>query len=162
MQYPQTRIILYSIYMLTRKGAPFYVGITSDMCERLKCHKKNFGNDIEIEEIEFLMCGRSRLKNALRLERYWIQQLRAWGFDLKNRNANPSYNYQRTQLKQRLMKGHDKHPKENIKSLASISYTEGVSTPSSHHVITKLLDTYVASPRPQTVQNIMNYINLKP
>lgn len=55
------------------------------------------------------------------------------------------------------MKSQYKHPKENIKSLASNKHTDGVSTLSS-----LLRKPQLLKPRPQAVKNIMNHINSKP
>jgi len=90
-----SKLVKHSVYMLLMDGVPFYIGVTSNLDERFKVHKRNHGQQIQIEELE--CCLSKNRSNGRRhdLERFWINQFRAWGFDLKNRNANPSYNYQR-------------------------------------------------------------------
>lgn len=85
------------IYSLAEKDDIFYVGCTVNPYGRLQAHnlrfgfheydggfgfrKKHFkGLEMEIiEEIEF-----TNYRELFRIEKYWIRQFNAWGFELIN------------------------------------------------------------------------------
>ncbi len=63
----------------------FYIGSSLNPNERLKSHKTNFGYLTImhiVEEIEF-----ENRDTLLYLERFWSDQFRQWGFDLKNKDC---------------------------------------------------------------------------
>lgn len=74
----ETTIIYY-----LHKGddIPFYIGKTINLKSRLKGHKKKFGKDIQLEEIDFVKTGDWKF-----WEKYWISQFKTWGFELVNKN----------------------------------------------------------------------------
>jgi hypothetical protein len=76
-----------------------YIGKTKN--NRLKDHKKKFGNTIEysyIDEVDSL-----EHKNWEPLESYWIEQFKAWGFEVVNKRkkggSGPEFQTETTKLK---------------------------------------------------------------
>lgn len=67
------------IYMLTEHGNPFYVGYTNSLKTRIRTHRKNFGEHIEIEEID-------KVKDHHYWEKFYIDLFKQWGFELRNKN----------------------------------------------------------------------------
>ena len=90
---------LPKIYYLSFKGVPFYVGLTTlplikRLCDARKDSKSSNSpkdifirerldkaNDLDIHLLEIV----DNSDHALFLEEYWIQQLKAWGFELLNK-----------------------------------------------------------------------------
>lgn len=72
---------MVKIYFLHNgNNIPFYVGETSQPLKyRLSHHKRKLGNKIYIELIE-------EVKDWRFWETYWIQQFKAWGYKLINKN----------------------------------------------------------------------------
>jgi len=67
------------IYILERKGVPFYVGKTNTLSQRKSHHKIHKGGDfIVIDKVKDNMWGF--------WESYWIEQFITWGFQLENKN----------------------------------------------------------------------------
>ena len=71
---------LEAIYVLKRDGVPFYVGKTVNKKFRLSQHKKRFGEDITLEEIE-----KVRKEVVPQAERFWIGFYKNKGYKLRNR-----------------------------------------------------------------------------
>lgn len=66
------------VYCLTKNNVPFYVGITSNPESRLLWHKRKYGKDIELIEIE---------NNAdFETERLWVQSFQLMGANLLNKS----------------------------------------------------------------------------
>jgi len=59
-----------------------YIGKT--FSSRKKIHKKIFGNQISYTYID--ESNSNKLKDWVRLEKYWIEQFSTWGFDIQNIN----------------------------------------------------------------------------
>lgn len=79
-------ITVYSLTNLST-GLIFYVGMTFEPKTRLSAHKAKFGKNISFDELEVVksqcgMCG------AGTIEKYWIYQLKEWGFPIINRKRN--------------------------------------------------------------------------
>ena len=72
---------MVKIYFLHNgNNIPFYVGETSQPLKyRLSHHKRKLGNKIYIELIE-------EVEDWIFWETYWIQQFKAWGYKLTNKN----------------------------------------------------------------------------
>ncbi len=96
------------IYTLScsKSGNIFYVGCTTvSLKNRLSGHKslsKTSGNNLYeyisknkvspiIEEVEAVNCKNKY--ELLRIEEFWIEQFRQWGFDLKNSSNNTPSRY---------------------------------------------------------------------
>lgn len=69
------------IYSLENKNNIFYIGKTNNTSRRRSIHRKNYGYEIELFIIDEV------LENEWKFwECYWIQQFKAWGFELTNLN----------------------------------------------------------------------------
>lgn len=69
------------IYCLEKNNIPFYVGKSSNPLHRIGNHKKKFGIDITLEVIDEVE------ENEWKFwEKHWIEQFKAWGFKLENKN----------------------------------------------------------------------------
>ncbi len=65
----------------------FYVGSSTNPKSRLQSHRTKFGYNTTmfvIEEIEF-----DNKDELLKLERFWNDQFKQWGFNLKNKDCYP-------------------------------------------------------------------------
>jgi len=71
------------IYMKKRVGESIYIGCTFNLKNRARNHKCEL--DV-IEEVVVL-----NKPELIKIENYWIEQFRQWGFVLENRIANLSY-----------------------------------------------------------------------
>lgn len=70
------------IYYLCIDNIPFYIGkTTTSLSSRLYNHKKTFGNNISIKEIDIVDTNNWRF-----WEKYYISLFKSWGFILKNKN----------------------------------------------------------------------------
>lgn len=71
------------IYYLHRgDNIPFYIGKSNTpKKQRLYRHKKKFGEDIQIEILDSIPFNEWKF-----WERYWISQLKGWGYLLENKN----------------------------------------------------------------------------
>lgn len=87
--------MVYYIYTLAKDDEIFYVGKTNSLEKRYKNHQLKYGKDIEIEIL-------SETINTWREEeKYWIEQLKCWGFNLKNKNkggGGEDYKSEKTRL----------------------------------------------------------------
>jgi hypothetical protein len=70
----------YYIYTLEKENKIFYVGKTNNLKQRLAHHKITYGDNIKIQLLSEV------IDNWENEEKYWIEQLKYWGFDLKNKN----------------------------------------------------------------------------
>ncbi len=73
-----------SIYCIfDESDKPVYIGKTNDLTlkNRFSGHKKRFGKNISISEIDCV--DTEKWKEA---ETFWIEQFRQWGFNLENKN----------------------------------------------------------------------------
>ena len=102
------------IYILESKNKIFYVGKTNDLKKRLANHKITYGDNIEIQIL-------TEVKDNWRdEERYWIEQFRQWGFDLKNKNGGGGGETFKSKKTKKLIglgqpKNKYRNPKTNIK-----------------------------------------------
>lgn len=75
-----TKIKIY--YIHRGDNVPFYIGKTStSFNKRIYSHKKNFGENIVMEELDIISKDEWKF-----WESYWIEQFKSWGFNLKNKN----------------------------------------------------------------------------
>ena len=76
----------YTIYILFDPLEKIYIYIGQSGCprDRLKAHRLKMGGHIEMEIIQNIWTTKA---NALKIEKYWITQFSAWGFELLNRNT---------------------------------------------------------------------------
>jgi len=74
-------IVMINIYILERNGIPFYVGKAKNTVRRQHKHYLTFGTDIKVEVIDTVEDKQWKF-----WEQYWIQQFKAWGFKLENKN----------------------------------------------------------------------------
>lgn len=73
-----------TIYALYRNNIPFYIGKSKNPKARLWRHKRTYGEDITMNEIDSVdSLDKSEWKP---IESYWIEQFRQWGFTLINQN----------------------------------------------------------------------------
>ena len=72
---------IYCIF--DERNNPVYIGKTTDLTlkNRFSKHKKRFGKNISISEIDCV--DTEKWKEA---ETFWIEQFRQWGFNLQNKN----------------------------------------------------------------------------
>ena len=64
----------------------FYIGATEAPNRRHRDHRKRLGFNPIFEEIEVIKReGEFGFVNVSKVESYWIQQFKAWGFVLENR-----------------------------------------------------------------------------
>ena len=74
------------IYLITNiEGDKIYIGKTNRKYNREYCHKKRFGNQICIDYIDSIDTEDSA--EWKKLEVFWIEQFRQWGFKLENKNS---------------------------------------------------------------------------
>lgn len=71
--------IYYIYYLHHGDNIPFYVGKTNNLITRRNKHKIKFGPDIFIESLE-----ETNTEDWRKLEEFYIQIFRYWGFELKN------------------------------------------------------------------------------
>lgn len=73
------------IYSLRRKSSNeiFYVGVTAYPLARFYQHKIRFGSDTIMEELDIIYRNHWQ-GTSCKEEKYWINQLTAWGFNLVN------------------------------------------------------------------------------
>lgn len=72
---------MISIYILERNNIPFYVGKTNNLKNRLANHKKKFGKEIQIIELD-----KVPMHEWLFWENHYISLIKSWGFNLLNKN----------------------------------------------------------------------------
>jgi predicted GIY-YIG superfamily endonuclease len=72
-------IIMIYIYILEKNHIPFYVGKTKYPVRRKHKHHQTYGNDIKLTIIDEVIDWKY-------WESYWIEQFKAWGFNLINQN----------------------------------------------------------------------------
>jgi hypothetical protein len=72
-------IDMTSIYILEKNKVPFYVGKAKDIVRRKHKHYQTYGTDIELIVID-------EVEDWKYWEEYWIEQFKAWGFNLVNQN----------------------------------------------------------------------------
>jgi hypothetical protein len=70
------------IYELSKNGIPFYIGKTKNLKSREKDHKKFYGEDIIMTEIDSV--NSFKKEDWKPLETFWITQYKFFGFDLNN------------------------------------------------------------------------------
>lgn len=73
------------VYMLfdSSKLCPIYVGATINLKHRLSCHKSSTLKYYESKEnISIEILDEANDKSVKQLEQYWYWQIRAWGFEL--------------------------------------------------------------------------------
>lgn len=72
------------IYILYKNEIPFYIGkTTNSLRKREREHQYKYGYDIVLETLDECRNDKQIWKP---LECYWIQQFKAWGFELVNQN----------------------------------------------------------------------------
>ena len=88
-------IMIYYIYTLANNNGIFYVGKTNNILKRLANHKITYGKNIKLEVL-------SETHDSWKEEeKYWIEQLKQWGFILSNKNlggGGPDFNSEETRL----------------------------------------------------------------
>jgi len=103
---------MYYIYTLEKDGEIFYVGKTNNIQNRLKSHRITYG-DVKIEIL-------SETYNWREEEKYWISQLKIWGFNLINKNkggGGESFKSEKTKkaISLNQPKNKNRNPQTNIK-----------------------------------------------
>jgi hypothetical protein len=69
---------IYCIF--DESGTPIYIGKTiQKMDVRKNYHKHRFGHDVSVMELDVV-------EDWKFWEKYWIEQFKVWGYDLRNRN----------------------------------------------------------------------------
>lgn len=74
----------YFIYGLYNAMGLFYVGITSDLAQRLRSHKVKYGQHITLQVLDTYSGSEDA---ALSLESFWIKKMRDLGFVLDNKKC---------------------------------------------------------------------------
>ena len=77
---PTNRQKMICLYFLIKDDHPYYVGVTTREKGRYSDEKKKHMEIIEYHD--------NRI-SAKRSETYWIAQLKAWGFNLENKDTAP-------------------------------------------------------------------------
>jgi group I intron endonuclease len=72
---------MVAIYYLENKDGIFYVGYTKDIKHRITEHRRRYGIETEMFILEYVSPNEKKY-----WECYWIEQLKQWGFNLKNKN----------------------------------------------------------------------------
>ena len=73
------KTIIYCIF--DEKDIPIYIGKTiQKMDVRKNYHKHRFGHNVSIMELDYVDDWKF-------WEKYWIEQFKVWGYDLRNRNS---------------------------------------------------------------------------
>jgi group I intron endonuclease len=73
------------IYLITNiSGGSVYIGKTKNKSQREYMHKSRFGENIDIDYIDSIDSLESN--DWKKLEVFWIEQFRQWGFKLENKN----------------------------------------------------------------------------
>jgi hypothetical protein len=67
------------IYVLERSGVPFYIGKANDTIRRKHKHYQTYSTDITLSVID-------EVEDWKYWEEHWIEQFKAWGFNLLNQN----------------------------------------------------------------------------
>jgi hypothetical protein len=78
----------YFIYQLIREKEIFYVGVTESIERRLWDHKKKYGDNIEIEQIDSYF---GEFKAACALENFYIHEYKRSGKSLENKTGLKIY-----------------------------------------------------------------------
>jgi hypothetical protein len=68
-------------YLHNGNDIPFYIGKTVQIKGRIGAHRKKFGCNTKIEILDIVDTTKWEF-----WERYWISQIRTWGFNLVNKN----------------------------------------------------------------------------
>ena len=72
------KTIIYCIF--DENETPIYIGKTvQKMDVRKNYHKHRFGHDVSVMELDYVDDWKF-------WEKYWIEQFKVWGYDLRNRN----------------------------------------------------------------------------
>ena len=87
--FPTKKAVIYTLAYPSPNDI-FYVGITAAPKERLACHKATHKVDLIFEEIETVDVKDNSFATISVMERYWVNQLNAWGFSLKNKTFGNS------------------------------------------------------------------------
>ena len=73
---------IFIYYLHLGDHVPFYIGKTkTSLSKRIYNHRRTFGNDIHIELLDIIKQNEWKF-----WETYWIEQIKCWGFTLKNKN----------------------------------------------------------------------------
>lgn len=75
--------IAYIYTLSDYNGIPFYIGQTINIPVRLLAHKNKHGKETVFEVLEEIE-NEKQIKNET--EKFWVEQFRQWGFNLKNKN----------------------------------------------------------------------------
>lgn len=105
------------IYLLSKNEVPFYIGRSSNLKERLKGHKKVFGADIEIIELD--SCDYA---DSIDLESFYIKKFISNGYALKNIHLNTTTKYKDKKLLNYFLKNNNKNFILNKKYVKKIKH----------------------------------------
>jgi hypothetical protein len=112
------------IYCLEKCNKIFYVGKTKNSILREQDHKNKYGNDINFIPLDEVEDNKNEWKFW---ESYWIDQFKAWGFNLLNKNKGGGGLVHHTELSKLKIslskKGKKQSPQTCIKK--SIKMKEG-------------------------------------
>jgi hypothetical protein len=124
------------IYVLERNGIPFYIGKTRHLIRRKHSHYQTYGTDITLMVIDVV-------EDWKYWEEYWIEQFKAWGFNLLNQNKGGGGPERYTEEQKQKMR--KPHPGSGIKISKTLKqrnhskyYTEEVRQRISQNNIGKL------------------------
>ncbi len=70
------------IYTLEQNGTIFYVGKTKGLNKRKNAHCKKYGTNITMNLLDEVPNNEWKF-----WEKYWISQIKTWGFDIVNKNS---------------------------------------------------------------------------
>jgi predicted GIY-YIG superfamily endonuclease len=69
------------IYFLEKNNIPFYIGYTKSLKQRLSSHRRKYGIETEMVELDLI-----DNKDKKQSESFYIQLFKSWGFRLLNQN----------------------------------------------------------------------------
>jgi predicted GIY-YIG superfamily endonuclease len=69
------------IYFLEKNNIPFYIGYTKNLKQRLNAHRRKYGIETEMVELDLI-----DNKDKKQSESFYIQLFKSWGFRLLNQN----------------------------------------------------------------------------
>lgn len=81
------RLKIAGVYALSKDDTIFYVGVSTNLLQRLNNHKSKHGKDISMIYLSKIRpTGRVAGHDGRRLERYYISQFLGMGCPLLNKN----------------------------------------------------------------------------
>jgi len=97
------------IYYLEKNNIPFYVGYTNNKTTRLNHHRKKYGIEVDLVELEVV-----KEIDKKHIETFYIDLFKMWGFKLLNKNKGGGGPINHTQESKEKYKQWRKNKKPNL------------------------------------------------